>query len=121
MGGAIYSNGLTELVDNRMTSCSAAIGSYIYNDNRVGHTYVIVMDNRTVTMKRGGTIELYAYVCDDMKNPITGGNVTFKINNVLYKLHRKQAVCHTVKQCTAHYPEKSHINKRGKCECEGIS
>lgn len=84
IGGAIYSNGLTELVDNKMSSCTAINGSYIYNDNRVGHTYVIVMDNRTITMKRGDTIELYAYVCDDMKNPITGGNVTFKINNVLY-------------------------------------
>lgn len=84
IGGAVYTNGLTELVDNKMTSCTALNGSYIYNDNRVGHTYVIVMDNRTVTMKRGDTIELYAYVCDDMKNPITGGNVTFKIGNVIY-------------------------------------
>ena len=84
IGGAIYTNGLTELVDNHMTDCTAINGSYIYNDNRVGHTYVIVMDNRTITMKRGDTIELYAYVCDDMKNPITGGNVTFKINNVIY-------------------------------------
>lgn len=83
IGGVIYSNGITTLYGNRMFDPKANNGSYIFNDLRVGNTYLKILDNETKTTKRGNFI-IYATLTDDRGNPITGGNVTLTVDGQNY-------------------------------------
>ena len=80
-GGVIYNNGITSLFYNIMTDASAVEGAYIYNNNRVGNTYVKILNNQSISAYRNTSVTISAFVSDDMANPITGGNVILKINN----------------------------------------
>ncbi|OWT33336.1 hypothetical protein BGI41_02910 [Methanobrevibacter sp. 87.7] len=84
IGGVIYSNGITTLYGNRMYSSTAVNGSYIYNAMRIGNTYLKILDNNTITSKKGKAILIYATLTDDRGNPISGGNIIIEIDGKNY-------------------------------------
>ena len=90
IGGVIYSKGITTLFNNEMNNGIANNGSYIYNDNRIGNTYVKISENKTYEDYATREITLTATLTDDMANPITGGNVIFIIENVEYAVFAQE-------------------------------
>lgn len=80
IGGVIYSNGITTLFNNEMHNGIANNGSYIYNDNRIGNTYIKISENKTYDVYACVEVTINATLTDDMANPITGGNVIFIID-----------------------------------------
>lgn len=82
VGGVIYNKGITSLFYNIMTNSSAENGSYIYNENRAGNIYINILNNTTHTVYKNTPVEISAFVSDDMANPITGGEVIFKVNGM---------------------------------------
>ena len=80
VGGVIYNNGITSLFYNIMTNGNASEGAYIYNNNRVGNTYIKILNNESISIYKNTTITVSALISDDMANPITGGQVTLKID-----------------------------------------
>ena len=57
-------------------------GKEIYNNKIVYVANLTYLDNTTVRISRGQTIELWATITDDMANTITGKNVTFIVNGI---------------------------------------
>jgi len=80
IGGVIYNKGITSLFYNIMSNGTASNGSYIYNDNRAGNIYINILNNTTHTVYKNDLTTISAFVSDDMANPITGGEVVFKVN-----------------------------------------
>lgn len=81
-GGAIYTTGTVNLVNNTMTDNYAYNGTTILlNEGVVNNTYVKVND-QTALEDEIFTIE--ATVTDDNNNTITGGTLTITINGVEY-------------------------------------
>ena len=90
MGGVIYSDGITTLRNNEMSGATALNGSYIYNANRIGNTYIFIAENKTYEAYPGQELEIPATLTDDMANPITGGNIIFIINDVEYPVFSQE-------------------------------
>ncbi len=115
IGGTIYSNGITALIDNYMFNSTAEDGTFIYNDNRIGNTYTIILDNKTFETTRGSTFEIYGKVVDDMLNPISGGSVAFTINGEDYiaELSNEIAVVrYSFEEAGTYHINGSYLNNR---------
>lgn len=85
IGGAIYNNGTLNIKNNTMTNCSANIkGNYIYNNGSINNVILTFLGNKTVKVLNGTTVKLNATICDDMGNPITGGDVSFIFDGMTY-------------------------------------
>ncbi|MGN1363468.1 MAG: hypothetical protein ACI4VU_07185 [Methanobrevibacter sp.] len=84
IGGVIYSNGITTLYGNRMYYSTANTGAYIYNVMRIGNTYLKILNNKTINLKKGKVMLIYASLTDDRGNPISGGNISIEIDGKNY-------------------------------------
>lgn len=85
-GGGLYNtgNGTMNLSGNIMSNNVANIsGNQIYNqDGSVGAFNLTYLNNSTIIGNNNTKVLLYAYLTDDMGNPISGGNISFYVNNV---------------------------------------
>ena len=84
-GGVIYNNANIYLKNNTMENSNVVTpngGKEIYNNKIVYVANLTYLDNTTVRISRGQTIELWATITDDMANTITGKNVTFIVNGI---------------------------------------
>ncbi|WP_040681773.1 beta strand repeat-containing protein [Methanobrevibacter boviskoreani] len=80
IGGVIYSNGITTLSSNIMINPNASTGKYIFNDLRIGNTYIKILDNKTVSARPNVPCSIKAILTDDMGNPISGGSIILTVN-----------------------------------------
>ena len=87
-GAAIANSGRLYLEGNKITNCKASELGTIYNIGDIASMLnVVFINGKTITINDGKAVELNATVVDDMGNAISGGEVTFYVNNntTLYK------------------------------------
>ena len=100
-GGGIFNSGNMNVSGNTMTGNLAGIGigevdeifildakiddeaygNVIYNIGNMGGLVLTYLNNPVMNVKLGENIILYAYLTDDMNNPITGGDISFYVDN----------------------------------------
>ena len=83
-GGAIYNNATMFLIGNIMEGNSAVnSGDAIYNNRTMGYLNLTYLNNSTKQVKYNTQVTVFASLTDDMGNPITGGSISFNLDNVL--------------------------------------
>ena len=115
VGGVIYSNGITTLFNNEMHNGTAVNGSYIYNANRIGNTYIKVLNNETVEAYVGVPITINATITDDMANPISGGEIIFIIEGAQYNVESVQGAAsyvYTFNAADSYYVDGNYTGNR---------